>query len=42
MLTAKIFNNVILGNNKKRKRGEIDFEDQDEASKRKLARLMQR
>ena len=39
---AKIWNSVILGNNRKRKRGEIEFEELDEASKKKLKRIEQR
>lgn len=37
--TAKIWSSVILGNNRKRKRGEIEFEELDEASKKKLKRI---
>ena len=33
---------MILGNNKKRKRGEIDIEEMDEASKKKLRRMEER
>lgn len=39
---AKIWSSVILGNNRKRKRGEIEFEELDEASKKKLKRIEQR
>ncbi len=40
--TAKIWSSVILGNNRKRKRGEIEFDELDEASKKKLKRIEQR
>lgn len=40
--TAKIWSSVILGNNRKRKRGEVEFEELDEASKKKLKRIEQR
>jgi len=39
---AKVFSSVILGNNRKRKRGDIDLDDMDEASKKKLMRREQR
>lgn len=34
----KIFSSVILGNNRKRKRGEIELDEMDEASKQKILR----
>ena len=37
-----IFSAVLLGNNKKRKRGQIDLEDLDEAEKRKLRAIERR
>jgi hypothetical protein len=40
--TAKIWSSVILGNNRKRKRGDVEFEELDEASKKKLKRIEQR
>ena len=39
--TQRIFNQVILGNNRKRKRGEIELDDMDELSKRKQERINQ-
>jgi hypothetical protein len=40
--TAKIYSSIILGNNRKRKRGDVEFEELDEASKKKLKRIEQR
>jgi len=41
-MTQKIFSSIILGNNKKRKRGEVELDDLDEFSKRKLQRIEER
>jgi hypothetical protein len=37
-----IYRTVFLGQNKKRKRGDFEVEELDEASKRKLRRLEER
>jgi hypothetical protein len=38
--TAKIINSIFMGNNRKRKRGDLDdFDDLDEATKKKLRRI---
>jgi hypothetical protein len=39
---SRIFAGVILGNNRKRRRGEVDLDDLDELSKRKLQRIEER
>ena len=36
---AKVYSSIILGNNIKRKRGDIDLEEMDEASKKKQKRI---
>lgn len=38
-LEEKIYQEIILGKNKKRKRGEFELEDLDESSKRKIRRI---
>ena len=38
---AKVYSSIILGNNRKRKRGDIDLEEMDEASKKKQKRIEQ-
>ena len=35
----QVISGAIFGNNKKRKRGEVDFSDDEEHSKRKLRKL---
>lgn len=35
----KVFNSVIMGNNRKRKRGEVELDDEDDFSKRKRERI---
>jgi hypothetical protein len=37
-----IYRTIIMGQNKKRKRGDFELENLDEASKRKLKRLEER
>jgi len=39
---SRIFAGVILGNNRKRRRGEVELDDLDELSKRKLQRIEER
>lgn len=39
---AKVYSSIILGNNRKRKRGDIDLDDMDELSKKKQKRIEQR
>lgn len=38
----QLFSAVFLGNNKKRKRGEVEFEELDEAEKRKIRAIERR
>lgn len=40
--TAKIYQSIFLGQNRKRKRGDIDCDSQDEAMKKKLKRIEDR
>jgi hypothetical protein len=39
-VTNKIWDSVINGNNRKRKRGEIEFDEMDEASKKRQQRII--
>ena len=39
---AKVYSSIILGNNRKRKRGDIELDDMDELSKKKQKRIEQR
>ena len=38
---AQVYNSIILGNNRKRKRGDVDFEEMDGATKKKQKRIEQ-
>ena len=38
----QIIKEIIFGQNRKRKRGDVDLEDLDEASKRKMRRIEER
>ena len=39
---AKVYSSIILGNNRKRRRGDIELDDMDELSKKKQKRIEQR
>lgn len=40
--TAKIYQSIFLGNNRKRKRGDVEYDSQDEAMKKKMKRIEDR
>ncbi len=37
--TNKLFESIFLGNNRKRRRGDVEYDELDEAQKKKLRRL---
>lgn len=39
---AQVWNSIIMGKNKKRLRGQFDFDDLDENTKKKLKRIEER